>query len=165
LDFKLPYVHSYEQYLRAVLDLKLDADALQQAWLRCAFNVAAVNCDDHTKNFAFMLDPLGNWRIAPAYDTCLSHDPAAGKWTRQHQMLVGGKAWDITAADLVALADAFDVRKPFDWLDRVADAVQRWPEFARRAGVPPIEMNRITAYHPQWVTKIPIRRQVSRPSP
>jgi serine/threonine-protein kinase HipA len=70
LDFNLPYVHSDEQYLRAVLDLKLDADALRQAWLRCAFNVAAVNCDDHTKNFAFMLDPSENWRIAPAYDTC-----------------------------------------------------------------------------------------------
>jgi serine/threonine-protein kinase HipA len=39
---------------------------------------------------------------------CFSHNSAAGKWTRQHQMLVGGKAWGITAADLIALADAFD---------------------------------------------------------
>jgi hypothetical protein len=37
-------------------------------------------------------------------------------------MLVGGKAWGITAADLIALADAFDIRKPVDLLDRGASA-------------------------------------------
>jgi serine/threonine-protein kinase HipA len=153
LDFNMPYVHGYEQYLRAVLELKLDAPALEQAWLRCAFNVAAVNCDDHTKNLAFMLDQTGKWDIAPAYDTCFSHNPAAGKWTRQHQMLVGGKAWDITDADLIALADTFDIRRPKELLERVAGAVARWPEFARRAGVPRVEIDRITAYHPAWVTR------------
>jgi serine/threonine-protein kinase HipA len=153
LDFNTPYVHSYEQYLRAVLELKLDAPALEQAWLRCVFNVAAVNCDDHTKNFAFMLDQVGKWDIAPAYDTCFSHNPAAGKWTRQHQMLIGGKAWDITDADLITLADTFDIRKPKELLERVAGVVARWPEFARHTGVPPAEINRITAYHPDWVKR------------
>jgi serine/threonine-protein kinase HipA len=150
LDFNQPYVHSYEQYLRAVLDLQLDAPALEQAWLRCAFNVAAVNCDDHTKNLAFMLDGTGKWDISPAYDTCFSHNPAAGKWTRQHQMLVGGKAWGITAADLTALADAFDVRKPHELLQQVAAAITRWPEFANVAGVPRDEMSRIRSYQPEW---------------
>jgi serine/threonine-protein kinase HipA len=150
LDFNTPYVYSYEQYLRAVLDLHLGAPALEQAWLRCAFNVAAVNCDDHTKNFAFMLDGSGTWNIAPAYDTCFSHNPAAGKWTRQHQMLVGGKAWDITQADLIALADAFDVRRPKDLLARVSDAVAQWPKFADQAEVPSAEMARIRAYQPDW---------------
>jgi serine/threonine-protein kinase HipA len=153
LDFNTPYVHGYEQYLRAVLELKLDAPALEQAWLRCVFNVAAVNCDDHTKNLAFTMDQTGDWDIAPAYDTCFSHNPAAGKWTRQHQMLVGGKAWDITGADLIALADTFDIRKPMELLERVAGAVARWPEFARRAGVPRVEVDRITAYHPAWVKR------------
>ncbi len=151
LDFNAPYVHGYEQYLRAVLELKLGAPALEQAWLRCVFNVAAVNCGDHTKNFAFMLDQTGKWNIAPAYDTCFSHNPAAGKWTRQHQMLVGGKTWDITDADLIALANTFDIRKPKELLERVAGAVARWPEFARRTGVPRVETDRITAYHPAWV--------------
>jgi serine/threonine-protein kinase HipA len=150
LDFNMPYVHSYEQYLRAVLDLKLGAPALEQAWQRCAFNVAAVNCDDHTKNLAFMLDPAGTWDIAPAYDACFSHNPAAGKWTRQHQMLVRGKAWDITDADLVALAGDFDVRRPREALARLKEAIGRWPEFARRAGVPEAEAARIQALQPTW---------------
>jgi serine/threonine-protein kinase HipA len=153
LDFNTPYVYGYEQYLRTVLDLRLAASALEQAWLRCVFNVAAVNCDDHTKNLSFMMDSSGSWDLAPAYDTCFSHNPAAGKWTRQHQMLVGGKAWDITEADLIALADEFDIRRPRDLLERVAAAVARWPEFARRAGVPPAEVARIQAYQPDWARR------------
>ncbi len=150
LDFNTPYVYSYEQYLRAVLDLQLGAPALEQAWLRCAFNIAAVNCDDHTKNLAFMLDPAGTWTLAPAYDTCFSHNPAIGKWTRQHQMLVGGKAWDITAGDLLELANAFDIRRPRDLLAGLTDAIARWPEFAHQAGVPAAEIARIQAYQPAW---------------
>jgi serine/threonine-protein kinase HipA len=152
LDFNTPYVHGYEQYLRAVLDLKLDAPALEQAWLRCAFNVAAVNCDDHTKNLAFMMDESGQWNIAPAYDVSFAHNPAPGKWTRQHQMLVGGKAWDITDRDLLDLARAFDIRRPAELLERITHAIARWPEFARRAAVAPAEMQRIRAHHPQWAT-------------
>ena len=154
LDFNMPYVHGYEQYLRAVLDLRLGAPALEQAWLRCAFNVAAVNCDDHTKNLAFIMDRTGAWDIAPAYDTCFSHNPAPGKWTRQHQMLVGGKAWDITDADLIALADSFDVRRPGELLRRVARAIARWPEFANHAGVPSGDMERIRAYQPDWTRRL-----------
>jgi serine/threonine-protein kinase HipA len=65
-------------------------------------------------------------------------------------MLVGGKAWDITQADLLALADAFDVRRPKDLLARVADALAQWPKFADQAGVPSAEMARIRAYQPDW---------------
>ncbi len=162
LDFNAPYVHGYEQYLRTVLDLKLDAPALEQAWLRCAFNVAAVNCDDHTKNLAFMLDRSGKWELAPAYDTCFSHNPAAGKWTRQHQMLVGGKAWGITDVDLIELAEAFDVRQPRELLKRVAGAVARWPDFANQAGVPQVEIDRIKAYHPEWAKRSPMRGSLLR---
>jgi serine/threonine-protein kinase HipA len=153
LDFNTPYVHSYEQYLRVVLDLKLDAPSLEQAWLRCAFNMAAVNCDDHTKNLAFVMHESGEWQIAPAYDVCFSHNPAPGKWTRQHQMLVGGKAWDITERDLLDLARAFDIRRPAELLAGVTHAIARWPYFADQAGVPAAEMERIRAYQPEWARR------------
>lgn len=151
LDFNIPYVHGYEQYLRTALDMKLDAQAMEQAWLRCAFNVAAVNCDDHTKNLAFLMDASGKWNLAPAYDVCFSHNPSAGKWTRQHQMLVAGKAWDITPADLLALAQAFDIRRAKELLGGVVDAIRQWPDFARQVGVPQQEIDRIASFHPEWL--------------
>ncbi len=153
LDFNTPYVHGYEQYLRTIIEMKLGAPALEQAWLRCAFNIACVNCDDHTKNLAFMLDESGEWRLAPAYDMCFSHNPSAGKWTRQHQMLVNGKAWDITDDDLIALAVKFGIRQPKALLARVVDALARWPDFARQTGVAEEEITRIASFRPAWAIR------------
>jgi serine/threonine-protein kinase HipA len=151
LDFNTPSVHGYEQYLRTILQLNLGAPAIEQAWLRCAFNVAAVNCDDHTKNLAFLMDETERWSLSPAYDMCFSHNPAPGKWTRQHQMLVGGKGWDLTQEDLLQLARNFDVRQPRALLEGVIDAVARWPEFALRVGVTQEKIEHVASYQPAWV--------------
>jgi hypothetical protein len=70
------------------------------------------NCDDHTKNVSFLMRPTGRWELAPAYDLCFAHNPAPGRWTRQHQMLVAGKAQGIAKADLVELGERFDLRRP-----------------------------------------------------
>jgi serine/threonine-protein kinase HipA len=145
LDFNLPSVHSYEQYLRTVLAMDIGAQALEQAWLRCAYNIAIVNCDDHTKNLAFVLRPSGQWELAPAYDMCFSHNPAPGRWTRQHQMLVGGKAWDIGRGDLLALATELGIKRGRHLLQQVVDIVSDWPRFASAAGVPPADTARIRA--------------------
>ena len=150
LDFNMPYVHSYDQYLRTVLGLRLGADALEQAWARCAFNIAIVNCDDHTKNLGFLMDSAGQWRLAPAYDTCFAHNPGEGKWTRWHQMQVGGKKWEIGAEDLLHLAKTYDIRRARERLQQIREAVARWPEFAASAGVGEAETQRIAALQPGW---------------
>jgi serine/threonine-protein kinase HipA len=146
LDFNIPYVSSYEQYFRTVLELNLGAQALRQAWLRCAFNVMARNCDDHTKNLAFIMDNAGRWGLSPAYDVSFAHNPAPGKWTRQHQMLVNGKAQGITRADLMLVAKQFDVDGAGRLLDGIADVLREWPRVARGVGVPESEIARVAAF-------------------
>jgi serine/threonine-protein kinase HipA len=143
LDFNIPYVSSYEQYFRTVLQLNLGAEAMRQAWLRCAFNVMARNCDDHTKNLAFIMDKAGTWSLSPAYDMSFSHNPGPDKWTRQHQMLVNGKAQQITRADLLLVAKQFDIDGANRLLDWVAEVLRQWPGYAREAGVPDGEITRI----------------------
>lgn len=135
LDFNVPYVHSYEQYLRTILELNLGADAIDQGWRRCVFNVLIRNCDDHTKNLAFLMNSSGQWSLAPAYDMCFSHNPAQGKWTRQHQMLVAGKAQGITKENLLQLGTRFDINRPGEKFAQMRDAVRQWPKFALEAGV------------------------------
>jgi len=143
LDFNIPYVSSYEQYFRTILELNLGAQALRQAWLRCAFNVMARNCDDHTKNLAFIMEETGRWSLSPAYDMSFAHDPGPNKWTRQHQMRVNGKAQNITRADLMSVARQFDVDGANRLLDGIAEALRQWPRYARRIGVPENEISRI----------------------
>jgi serine/threonine-protein kinase HipA len=146
LDFNVPYVHSYEQYFRTILEMDLGADALEQAWLRCVFNIVAKNCDDHTKNLAFIMDEMGQWGLAPAYDVCFSHNPAPDKWTRQHQMLVAGKGHGITRDDLLELGSKFGVNRPKVLFEKVIDAVRQWPRFAGKAEVAEAEVKHIAAY-------------------
>jgi serine/threonine-protein kinase HipA len=143
LDFNAPYVSSYEQYFRTVLALNLGAEAIRQAWLRCAFNVMARNCDDHTKNLAFIMDEAGRWILSPAYDMSFSHNPGPDKRTRQHQMLVNGKAQHITRGDLMLVAKQFDVDDAHRLLDRIADVLRQWPRLARDVNVPESEISRI----------------------
>lgn len=147
LDFNMPYTHSYEQYFRTILKLKLGAKAINQAWIRCAFNIIISNCDDHTKNYSFLMQPTGEWTLAPAYDVCFAYNPNPTRWTHQHQLLVNGKAKDIELIDLYVLADTFGVHDPKTKYERLQAALARWPEFAGVAGVSLNEAQRIQQYH------------------
>lgn len=143
LDFNLPYVHSYEQWLRTMLEMNLGADTIEQSWLRCVFNVMARNCDDHTKNVAFLMAPGGRWELAPAYDLCFAHNPNPEKWTHQHQMLVAGKARGISKEDLLALGSKFGVKRTHEKFKEMQEVLRAWPDFAKDAGVPETEWLRI----------------------
>jgi serine/threonine-protein kinase HipA len=142
LDFNLADTHSYAQYLDVIDRLGLGADALEQAFRRAIFNVAAVNRDDHTKNFSFCCDEVGDWSLAPAYDLIYAYNPV-GRWTPRHQMSVNGKFDGIGRSDLLELADRFVVPSPAKVLNEVLDAVDRWPGFAEEAQVPGSDIERI----------------------
>src|SRR3546814_3756741 len=89
--------------------LELGDDAHTEIFRRMAFNVMARNCDDHTKNHAFLLREGGRWELAPAYDVTHAYNPN-GEWTYQHLMGVNGKFDDITRDDLMAVAKRLGVR-------------------------------------------------------
>ncbi|MFZ4859470.1 MAG: type II toxin-antitoxin system HipA family toxin [Desulfuromonadaceae bacterium] len=146
LDYKQKATHDYSQFLQTVVRLGLDYAALEEAFRRIAFNVMAVNCDDHTKNISFMLREGGQWELAPAYDVTYAFNPS-GEWTWQHLMAVNGKFTGIFQADLLAVADRFGVGTAHKVIRQVQDAVAAWPDFAGQAGVSPVESNRIREHH------------------
>jgi serine/threonine-protein kinase HipA len=133
-DYNLPGRYSYEQYLRAVLELALPPSAIDEAFRRMAFNVVAVNQDDHVKNFAFLMDREGKWRLSPAYD--LTFAKGTG-YTRFHQMSLNGKTDRFTRPDLLAVGAKFGVKRDgAHLLDQVIDAVGDWERCAVEAKVP-----------------------------
>lgn len=134
LDFNLIGAHSYDQYLETVSQLNCGLDALAEAYRRMVFNVAAANCDDHTKNVAFLLRPDEGWELAPAYDVTFAHDPA-NTWTKQHLMSVNGKTLGVTLDDLYAVGARRDVPGYRKIVREVLAAVDAWPDFASPAGV------------------------------
>jgi serine/threonine-protein kinase HipA len=111
-----------------------------------AFNIMAANCDDHTKNISFMLREGERWELAPAYDVTFAFNPA-GEWTWQHLMAVNGRFAGITHTDLLAVAGRFGIGTAPKVLKQVREAVAAWPDFARLAGVHPVETSRIIEHH------------------
>lgn len=135
LDFRLIGAHDYAQLFDTANRLGLGLDDRQEAFRRMVFNVAAANCDDHTKNVSFVLREGENWELSPAYDITHAHS-LSSRWTRQHLMAVNGRTTGITAADLREVGDRFGVPDMSNTIDRVLDAVAHWPSYAAEAGVP-----------------------------
>lgn len=146
LDYKQRATHDYSQLLLTIQQLKLGHVALEEAFRRIAFNVMAANCDDHAKNFSFLLREGGAWELAPAYDVIHAYNPN-GEWTYQHLMAVNGKFSGITRADLLAVADQFGIGSAPKVLKLVNEAVAAWPEFARAAKVSSAEAARVGSHH------------------
>jgi serine/threonine-protein kinase HipA len=144
IDFRQRGTHAYAQLFLAIKRLKLGDGAFEQAFRRMCFNVMARNCDDHTKNFGFLLRKGEPWRLAPAYDVTHAHNPQ-GEWTYQHLMSVNGKFDGITRDDLLEEGDRFMVRRPKDLLSDVRAAIDNWSTYAKEAALGESSRDRVAA--------------------
>lgn len=135
LDFNAHATHDYAQYQGTIGELGLGAEARTEAFRRMVFNVVAANCDDHTKNFGFLMDQSGQWSLAPAYDVTHAFNPD-GLWNHQHLMSVNGKFDKIQRKDFLTFAERHSVERAAAIIGEVNDAVRSWPEFAEEAGLP-----------------------------
>lgn len=146
LDYRQIATHDYSQLFLAMTQLRLEYADMEEAFRRMAFNVMAANCDDHPKNFSFILRQGDRWRLAPAYDITHAHSPGS-IWTRQHLMSVHGKFAGITRDDFLAVADRYGIGTAPNVLKQVAAAVAAWPDFAVKAKIPTREMKRVQSHH------------------
>lgn len=133
VDYNQPGAYSYEQFFRVVLDLELGYPALEEAFRRAAFNIVAVNQDDHVKNLSFLMDEQGRWKLAPAYDLTYAR---GGGFTRRHQMSFAGKFDGFALDDLLTVGELFGLRAGGRAvLEQIGSALEQWPTFAGEAGV------------------------------
>lgn len=134
LDFRFHDTHSYAQYFNVIRALGMGQDELSQAFRRMVFNVAALNRDDHTKNFGFLLPKDGTWMLAPAYDITHAFNPK-GQWTQRHQMNINAKFDEISIADFFAVGDSQGIPAYKSIVKEVLSVVGKWREFAEEAQV------------------------------
>ena len=69
-----PDADSYEQLIAVCRKLHLPESDCQEVFRRMVFNILANNTDDHNKNFSFIMDEDGSWRLSPAYDITFARD-------------------------------------------------------------------------------------------
>lgn len=130
-DFRAPCL-DYQSILALTQRLVSEKTALVEQLKRCAFNFLIGNNDDHAKNFSFLMDRSGTWRVSPAYDMVT----AAGMGG-EHMTALLGKGKNPRVSDFVELAAMFDVssREVKTALGDVCTAVAQYPELARQYGV------------------------------
>lgn len=138
-----PLATTYEELFATCRKLQLPASQQYEQFRRLAFNVMACNVDDHTKNFAFMMNREGQWSITPAYDLTFSVDFHAPAYCNRHTMTVNGKDASITKDDLIYFARMNGIRGAENILLEVKEAVIRFKEFGRDAGI-----------SDEWLTRI-----------
>lgn len=127
----------YADLLAVTRKLTRNEEAVAEMFRRACFNVFAHNRDDHSRNFAFMMDEKGIWNPSPAYDLTFSNGPGG-----EHTMLVAKEARNPGIHHLKALAELCDVKNGSKIIDQVHEAVRRFKVFAEKAEVPAKLSNR-----------------------
>ena len=127
------YRHSqldYGHLMGCAFQLEHHVKAYEKVLRLAAFNVYSHNQDDHSKNFAFLMDSKGVWKFAPAYDLTFSYSSFG-----MHTTTIAGEGREPGDKHLLELAEHFGIKKANEILDQVKIAISRWHEFAKIANV------------------------------
>jgi serine/threonine-protein kinase HipA len=148
-DISVPQVMSYEELLKLTnLICKSQAD-VEEMYRRMVFNALSFNVDDHAKNFEFMMDHHGKWRLAPAYDVTYSKGVV-----KEHLTTINGKGSDFTIDDflLVAEKNLIDQKNAKYIIDTIVSMLCTYEKRAKEAGISELEATKIrTNIHSQLV--------------
>ena len=139
IDYKKKGTNAYSQFFSTMTQLNLPYEDMEEAFRRMVFNVMGRNCDDHSKNFSFLLpENSATWELAPAYDVTFAHNPH-GDWTNQHLMSVNRKFKNFEVQDLLVEADRFKIGTAKTVINQVRRAILNWPQWSESAGLPETE--------------------------
>ncbi|MGZ5559511.1 MAG: type II toxin-antitoxin system HipA family toxin [Methylobacter sp.] len=130
-NFRVPDF-DYEKLIRLTLILTRNQDDAKQVYRQMIFNILANNQDDHTKNFAFVMDGKGVWRLSPAYDVTFTQCHGG-----EHSMSVDGYGKNIPTSVFFKLGalcglDESSVRLIFS---ETFGALSQWVDLSSELGV------------------------------
>lgn len=131
-----PDADSYEDLLLTCRALKLSDAEIDELFLRMVFNVMVNNTDDHNKNFSFLLEEGGTWKLSPAYDQTFIFNRFGTDGESNRCLSIGGKIRDITREDLIDFARENGIRNPEQIIDKVAHTLSQFPAIAQKHAIP-----------------------------
>lgn len=128
----------YGNLMDCAFILEKDVRAYEKILRLAAFNVFAHNRDDHSKNFSFLMDARGTWKVAPAYDLTYSSSGHG-----MHSTMVAKESANPSKKHLLELAAYFKVKNASDIIDEVQAAVFNWKNYAEQGEVSNESKNKI----------------------
>jgi serine/threonine-protein kinase HipA len=140
---------SYEELLKLTNLICKSQSDVEEMFRRMVFNALSFNVDDHAKNFEFMMDPDGKWRLAPAYDVTYSKGAL-----KEHLTTINGKSSDFTIDDFLAVAkkNLIDQKNAKYIIDTIASKLSTYKMRAKDTGISEGEATKIdTEIHARLV--------------
>ncbi|MEA3370988.1 MAG: type II toxin-antitoxin system HipA family toxin [Campylobacterota bacterium] len=105
IDISIIKAISYEQLFMLTRKVCKSQEDVEELFKRMVLNTLAFNFDDHAKNFAYLMDRNGKWRLSPAYDVTYSKGAM-----KSHTTTIAGKDLDITREDVLKIAKAQSIK-------------------------------------------------------
>jgi serine/threonine-protein kinase HipA len=120
----------YGHVMDCAFILERDARAYEKILRLAAFNVFAHNRDDHSKNISFLMDSIGKWKVAPAYDLTFSSSGHG-----MHSTMVNGESANPTKKHLMELANYFKIKNANQIIDQVQVVIHNWKFYSKQSDV------------------------------
>lgn len=133
-DFEQVGAYSYEQVFEVMRKLRLPYPEAEQQYRRMVFNILSRNCDDHTKNIAFLMNKSGEWKLSPAFDICHAYRPGS-IWVSLQSLSMNGKREKFMLDDFLSVAKQMNIKKPKEIIEEISGAIKQWKKYATQAGV------------------------------
>jgi serine/threonine-protein kinase HipA len=140
-DFRIPSL-DYMAIMQSTLWITKDIRECEHQFRAAVFNVLTHNRDDHAKNFSFLMNEDGIWRVSPSYDLTFSSGPAG-----EHSTTIMHEGKFPKLINLLQLAEIGQINRANALLiiDEIRSAVEKWPIFAQQSGVLPTSEKTIQA--------------------
>ena len=132
-DYRSPTL-DYETLMRLAWQLTRDIGEVREQFRRAAFNLFALNRDDHARNHGYLMAEDGSWRLSPAYDLTFSQGPGGEHWTAY---LGEGRSPGLRQLMAIARLASLEEPEAKDIVDRVRQALAGLPGRCRELGIPP----------------------------
>lgn len=130
-DFRVPSL-DYEDLLNLTGALTKDIQEVEKMYRLAIFNVLSHNRDDHAKNFSFLMDEHGEWKLAPAYDLTFSSGPNGEQST-----MVKGEGRNPSINHLVKLGVEAGLSKKLidEAIEQTKSALDQWRYLSKEFNV------------------------------
>jgi len=130
-DFRLPSL-DYVDVLKVTQAFTRHEKDVEQAFSVMVFNVLAKNRDDHSKNFSFLMDEEGVWRLAPAYDLTYSTGING-----EHTTSIGGEGKTPSRIHMLKVGAQVGLKPTVmeSIIEKVSMAIEDWDKWCDMAGI------------------------------
>jgi serine/threonine-protein kinase HipA len=145
-NINLPGHYSYDHLMRLTRSVTGAQSDVEELYRRMVFNIIARNQDDHAKNFAFLMDSRGVWKLSPAYDITYAYGT---DYTRVHQLSLKGKTTDFTLDDLLQIAKthSIDPKSAAAWIEKIKEVLSAFPDRAKALDIHQKTIERVAGSH------------------